>query len=836
MSGALSGAVLALRLALRELRGGVRGFYIFFACLTLGVAAIAGVGSLSAAITSALNADAGELLGGDFDIRLLQRPATPEQRAYLAASGELSLVTELRAMARAVAARGSKRTLVEIKAVDAAYPLLGAMKTDPPMSLADALAERNGVWGGVADAGLLRRLGLKTGDEITIGKARVRINGTIVHEPDRVATIVTFGPQLMVAEGAIAATDLVQPGSQIHYHYRVKLAKGGDPAAWRSALEAAFPKAGWRIRGTSQATPGLDRFLDRVTLFLTFVGLTTLLVGGIGVTNAVGSYLDGKTRTIATMKCLGAPARLVFQVYLAQILAMAALGVVLGLVLGALVPSLAAGVLSQQLPVKITGGVFAAPLAVAALFGMATALTFALWPLARAREIPAAQLFRDRVVNTRIWPAKPYIAAVAAGGALLIALTLIFSDDRWFALWFVGGAIVSLALLRGAAFVVRAAAARLTRVPNPEWRLALANLHRPGAHTASVVVSLGLGMSVLVAIVLIQGNLNRQVTERIPDLAPTFFFIDIQPGQVAAFDAAVTGVKGTDSYKRVPTLRGRIVKVNGVPVEDAHIAPDAQWAVRGDRALTYAAVPAKGTDIVAGKWWPRDYKGPPLISFDANLARGFGVGVGDTLTLNVLGREITGKIASLREIDWRTLRFDFAIIFSPGVLDGAPQTADAAVEDAINTGFDNVSVIRVSEALKEASDLLAGIGTGVRATAAVTLAAGLLVLAGAIAAGRRRRGFDAVVFKVLGATRAAVLRAFVIEYGVLGLATGIIAAAVGTLTAWAVIVWLMDADWVFIPQSTAVVVALGLAVTLIFGFAGTWRALGQKAAPLLRNE
>ena len=350
----------------------------------------------------------------------------------------------------------------------------------------------------------------------------------------------------------------------------------------------------------------------------------------------------------------------------------------------------------------------------------------------------------------------------------------------------------------------------------------------------------------LVAIALIEGNLSRQVNERLPVSAPAFFFIDIQPDQVAAFDRTVTGFNGAGDYKRVASLRGRIVKIAGVPVEEVDVVPGSAWAIRGDRALTYAAKPAEGTEIKAGKWWPENYQGPPQISLDENLARGFGVDLGDSLTLNILGREIEAKITSLRAIDWRSLRFDFAIIFAPGTLEAAPHSHIAAlqapreledpVEKAVTERFNNISVIRVREALQSAADILDGIGMAVRATASVTILGGALVLAGAIAAGRRRRIYDAVVFKTLGATRMRLLRAFLIEYGLLGLSTAVISGAIGTFTAWAVVVWLMDMQWKFIPQAVWLTLVVCLVVTLAVGFAGTWRALGQKAAPLLKNE
>ncbi len=835
---------LAARLAWRELRGGLREFRIFLACMAIGVAAIAAVGSLSAAVVAGLVADGGRLLGGDVDLRLLHRPVSAEQRAYLDANAaRVSGIVELRAMARPVGQRDG-RALVELKAVDGAYPLVGAVETLPARPLAELLAPIDGVWGAVAAANLLTRLGIETGARVTVGDATFQIRAIMVKEPDRVATVLSFGPRLMVSADALDDTGLVQPGSQIHYHYRLDLS-GQAPGAWIAALNEAFPKAGWRIRGPSEAAPGVRLFIDRLTLFLTFTGFTVLLVGGIGVGNAVKSYLDGRVATIAMLKCLGAPGRLIFRTYLLQVLVLGVLGTAIGLAIGAVLPILGLEIIADRLPVAPVTGFYAEPLALAALFGLLTAVTFGLWPVARAREIPAAQLFRDRAAPVAGRPRPVYIVATVVGIGLLAALAFAAANDRFLAGWFVAGALATLAALRGGAGLIAMAAARAPAFGGAAVRLALANLHRPGSVTPSVVMSLGLGLSVLVAVALIDGNLSRLVAERLPERAPAFFFIDIQPDQVADFEAAVTGVPGATGYRSVPTLRARITHIAGVPVEEVEIAAESQWAVRGDRALTYAAEQGTDAKLVDGAWWPADYSGPPLISLDAGLAEGFGIAVGDTLTLNVLGREVTARIANTREIDWRSLRFDFAIIFAPGTLESAPQTHIAAVEApleaeeavaAATDAFPNISAIRVRDALEAVARILDGIAVAVRATASVTVLAGALVLAGTVAAGEQRRIHDAVVFKVLGATRRRILGVFLLEYGVLGLATGAVGAVVGTLAAWAVIRFLMRSEWVFLPGTIALTVAACIAITLVVGLIGTARALGHKAAAHLRNE
>jgi putative ABC transport system permease protein len=391
-----------------------------------------------------------------------------------------------------------------------------------------------------------------------------------------------------------------------------------------------------------------------------------------------------------------------------------------------------------------------------------------------------------------------------------------------------------------------AVARRLPRLPGSSMPLALANLHRPGASTATVMVSLGVGMAVLVAVTLIEGALRTQIQERVPESAPALFFIDIQDAQAEAFDAAVDSVAGVAEVRRVPAVRGRIVQIAGVPVEQAEIAPEARWAVEGDRAFTAAAEPPDHADLAAGAWWAAGYDGPALMSLDAGLAEGFGVEVGDQLTLNILGRQLEVTIASLRRIDWQAIPFDFAIILSPTALAGAPIThvaavfADAGREDAVENKvaglFSNITAVRVRDALDAVNAIIRSIGDGVRAAGLLTVVAGLLVLGGAMAADRRRRTYDSVLFKVLGATRSRLAGLYIAEYGLLGLVTGVVATAIGTAAAWAVTVFVMRTDWVFVPATAVLIVALSVVVTTLVGFAGTFRILGRKAAPYLRNE
>ncbi|HEY4344935.1 MAG TPA: FtsX-like permease family protein [Parvibaculum sp.] len=836
---------LAVRLARRELRGGLAGFRIFIACLALGVAAIAGVGSVSTALTRGLAERGQEILGGDVDVRLLHREANAAELAAISNGNVLSRSVEMRAMART----SDKQSLVELKAVDGLYPLYGAMELKPAMPLADALALRNGRYGAVAEPNLISRLNAKIGDEIKVGSATFELRGQILREPDRVGDGFALGPRVMIGSDALASTALVQPGSLVSYHYRLRLpdALRATPSikAFVAALQKKFPDAGWRIQDRTDSAPSVRRFVNRVALFLGFVGLTALVVGGVGVANAVKSYLDGKREVIATFKSLGASGALIFRLYLMQVMALALCGIVIGLAIGAAIPFVLQAVAGDLIPVPAALGLYWGPLILAAAYGALTALAFAIWPLARAREVPPTGLFRDLVAPERRFPKPVYIAATVASLLALCGLAIATAEQPFFALWFVVGSAAVFLVLRLAASGVMALSAR-AKGRSPEMRLALANLHRPGAPTPAVMLSLGLGLTLLVTVSLINGNLTGEIAHDLPGRAPSFFFVDIQSDQSAALEKLVRGTPGVTKFDRVPMLRGRIVAVKGLAADKVKPAPNAAWALQGDRGITYSAKMPENSQLASGAWWAEDYKGPLLVSFDHELAQGLGLKLGDMLTVNVLGREIEAKLANTRQVDWQSLGINFVMVFSPGILDAAPHTelatvtmaaeGEEALERDVTTQFPNVTSVRVKEALDAVNKMLDQFSLAVRATGGVTLLSGILVLGGAMAAGFRARVRDAVILKVLGASRARILGIYVREYAALGLATALIAALAGTAAAYVVVARVMELPWHFLPATLLVTIAAATLATVGLGLAGTWRVLSVPAARSLRAE
>ena len=843
-----SGLGLVLRLARRELRGGLSSFWVFLSSLALGVAAIAAVGTVSSAILAGLDRDARSLLGGDVDLRSIHRPVSAEVKAYVRQTGSATEIIGMRAMAEKNGLTDGRRVLVEMKAVGDGYPLVGQVELLPAMDLTTALAVRNGLPGTVIDRSLAARLEIEIGDQMRVGDGYFELRALIEKEPDRaVSAFATFGPRLMIAMDALAATGLVREGSLIRYHDRVRLPNDVDVSSWISDLKARFPDAGFQIRSRDRAAPGFSSFVDRLGLYLSLVGLTALLVGGVGIANAVKSFLERRTATIATLKCLGAPANVIFGVYFVQVLFLATIGTALGLLLGGFAPWVVATFASSLFPFTVPVVIDPLAMLLAASFGFLTAAVFALWPIGKAVQIKAGHLFRALIQPPPGLPQKAVVIAVIIGAAALTALTILSSADQKIALGFVAGVLVTFFIFRLAAWLISFALKQVGRVRWPGLRLAIANITRPGAPTGNLVLSLGLGVAVLIAVGVVDANLRRQVTDRMPAAAPGYYFIDIQPQQIDDFVTLVKDAPGDTLIQRTPMVRGRVTAIAGQPVDDVAVNPDVAWTLRGDRGLTYMAEKPAAAEVVAGNWWPADYQGPPLVSIDANVARGYGVGIGDKLGFNILGREVTAEIVSMRNIDWTTLSMNFVFVFSPGLLEAAPHSIiasvktespeiDDVVQKSVSRKFRNISAIRVKDALDAATKILSSVDFAVRLTAMVTLAAGILVLAGAIGAEHRRRIQDGVILKVLGATRWRVITAHLFEYGLLGLITASISAAIGTTAAWVLLAKVMGADFMFSASAVFGTAAACLLVTIGFGMVGTWRALGLKVAPMLRNE
>ncbi|MET0250925.1 MAG: ABC transporter permease, partial [Novosphingobium sp.] len=667
---------IAWRIARRDLAARFRGLRLLLACLFLGTLALAAIGTLTGAVEHELTARGQVLLGGDLELAVYAREASTGELAAMRALGRVSAGQRLQAMA-VVDRDPSLAVPVELKAVDAAWPLYGRLiladgrVAGAPRGMAAWIAP------GVAD-----RMGVKVGDVLRLGAARVTIGGVIADEPDRLGEGFSLGAAVIVSQAALEASRLVQPGSMVRAKYRLRLPPGGDPAAAGERFKRAFPDGGWTIRDRSRASPGLENFVSRLGQFLTLVALTALAIAGIGIAHGVGSYLEARRGGIATLKILGATGGDIARIYLLQIGAAAAIAIAAGLAVAVALTPLLAQAIGGLLPVA--SGLVVEPWALlrAALFAVLVAAVFAAPPLLRARGFPAMALLRARVTPLAAqW--KALALPVGGGLAAIAVLAIAGASEPLLTAGFLAGAAALFALLTALGRGIAALAARLPRPRDPIARMALANLHRPGAQTGALVTALGFGLAAFVLLAAVQTSLDGNIAQRVPAKAPDYFVLDLPPDGVGTFAALVERAAPGAQIRTVPTLRGAILAYGPagrmVRVADLDDLPEGAWALRGERGLTFADSLPAGNVVTAGRWWPAGWRGAPLVSVDQDLADAIGLKVGDRLTIALLGVERTATVASLRRIDWDSLGFNHVLVFSPNAIADAPHNLAATV-------------------------------------------------------------------------------------------------------------------------------------------------------------
>ena len=835
---------LAWHFARCEIRGSVARFRVFLAALMLGVAAIGAVGSVAEAMRAGIDNNARSLLGGDFELSSLHIPPAENLLEFASAAGARSDIIQMRAMLgrKQTQNQPAARKLVELKAVDTAYPLVGEVTLSPDMGLANALADK----GAIAAPALLAALDLDIGDTATLGEITVTIRASLTAEPDQSISFVGFGPRLIIGADTLKASGLQQEGAFISYKMRLRLQDTSRIPAIEAGLAERVEGSYVRLRTLASAGAGFERFVERAELFLMLVGLTALLIGGLGVSGAVRAWLLSRMNVIATLKCLGASSKLIFRVYILQVMVIASLGVGAGVLIAGLTPFLTANFFAAYVNVPIMTDLYARPLLLAAGFGMLTTFVFAVWPLSRTRHIRAAHLFRSLMQMPSGRPSPTAFTAVMGGVIGLLALAVLATGNFFLSLSFMVAALISMGLLY---LLAGAVLFGLRRMKPPRYvpaHLALSAITRKGSPLQSIMIAFGLGLSVLVAVISSQHNLMSQLSSRAAEDAPDWFFIDIQPQQIGPFLALVDNISSDTIIEKTPMLRGRVTALNDVPASQTNKDLESAWILRGDRALTWQAEPPIGATITRGEWWPADYKGTPLLSITENMARDYSLAIGDSVTLNILGRKITAKIANARKIQWESFRINFVFIMTPGALDGAPHSWLATtrspdtnlasqIEKQVTAEFNNISAVSVSDAVQTVEKILSLLGTAIQMTAIVTLLSGLAVLAGSVANSEAQRFTDSMILKILGARRVDIIIAWILEYSLLAILTGLVAIIIGSATSYALISFFIGAEFMFNLPLVALTAFSGAGATICLGLAGAMRTLGSKPAPFLRE-
>lgn len=785
---------------LRDLRGAakVRSLWVFSACLFLGIALIATCGSLLQVVRAGFDQQERNLFGGDLQIS--QRQAiSDEQRQWLNNNAEVSRLLELRTM---MGTESGDFTVVELQSVDDAYPLYGRVQFDPAISLQEAVGlSDDGVWGAAFDPALVEQLALQVGQRVSIGELEVELRAIIIEQPDRSLRADFRGPPVIIDEGALQASGLLLPTSLVDYDYRIRT--DDNPTTWREKLRNKYPEASWEVQTVEERGEFVGRRLDQVASVLLLIGFSTLLIGGLGVANSVGAYLQTKLRTMATLQSLGARAPQVASVYIGQITVLSALASTAGAFTGSAIAWLAALSLGERLPINIDLNALIQPTLLAIVLGICTALAFTLPTLGRTLSVPTALLIRG------LSSEHDYMPAYYRWGTLIISffgivLLLIFVPEPLVAAVFVTCIIALLLLLEGMARLIRFCAQRVAHNKALDGhfalRMAIAGLYRPGTSLRPMLMSLGTALTLLVTSALVINAINRTLNNTVPERAPSLVFYDLQKSQLDEFDSVISTTSGYLSHTAAPLVLGRLTRVNGESLTDSSIAARALEA-NDEHKLSYRLPNIDNTTVDRGKWWPDDYSGPTLVAMEDREADQLGLHVGDRLQFAIMGKPIDATLSAIYSQARFETSFWLEAVFTNDVLEPfitryigsvmLEPAMDIAAQSALGESFPNVVTVRTAKILEASRSILTSAGLAMLLIASVSLAASILVMTSVVAVNRQRQVYEASVMNALGTRMSVVLKSVVFEYALLAVVLSVFAWFLGSALAQALLsLWL----------------------------------------------
>ena len=713
------------------------------------------------------------------------------------------------------------------------------------MSIEQALEIRNGIPGIIVAPILLPRLGLKVGDELTLGDKIFEIRAQIVVEPDAGSSTFSLGPRVMTYTSSLQNSGLLKTGTVFRTNYAMRLKPGIDLEAVKSLFTDYFTGNGMRWRDRRDAAPGISSFVERISSFLLLVSLAGLTIGGLGIANSVNSFMSTKETTIATFKTLGATQRVIFLIYLSQILVFTGLGIVLGTFLGACVAFIIGPLISETIALPLKLSLHPKPFLEATAYGILVSLIFSIFPLEKAVSQKVASLYRNRTENTKLLTLNFMSVTVFVCVAVILCIPAMSSPFPLVSVGFAAGFFCCLVIILVASFFILKISKKIAQLKILKgWiaiKLAFSAIGNSGHENRSILLSMGLALTIITTIGQIDKNLQRALTEDLPSRAPAYFLIDIQNHQKQSLIELLDLNPQVEKIRTAPMLRGLITEINDTPLSELKID---HWALRGDRGVTYQSSPTPETKLISGEWWPEKYTGHPQISFSFNEAQEIGLNLGDKITLNLMGRDLTGEITSFRDVDFSTMGINFLMVFNPGALELAPhshiatvyanKTAEAQLSRSIANSFPNITAVPVRETILTIKKIINSLADTMKWGALITILMGFAVIIGTAAASERNRMREAAILKTLGATRIKILTTFALRSSILGAFAGILAVTLGTLASWSTVKFVMASQYSFDPISASIIIITGILTNLISGFVFSVNATQVNPAKMLR--
>ncbi len=841
----------AIRVGLKDMHGGLGRFGLLVVCLAVGTALIAGVSSVGASIRQAVNENAAIIVGGDIELSRADRGATPTELDIMRGFGRLATAIDTNVRAE----MGDRDAFVDLVAINETFPLLGTVgSTELPSdeNPYNFLAPRDGIPGALVSALMLDQLGIKVGDTFDLGGTPFQARGILTSIPDSAVRGFRLGlPAMVTIEGLGALSDRTSPlpGLGTWFRYKIALTEG-DAEAGKAAISEVLADTGWTIKSARDGLGPMVRYYDLFMRFLVIVGLASLLIGGVSVWTGISAYIAERGNVIAVLRSMGAGRARIFTHFATQVTTLALVGVGIGLAVGASVALLALPAVAKAVGISLSPALHIQPLAVAAGVGMLTAFAFSYIPLVQAQSFSPVLLFRSKglaapPVDWRKLLLSGRVVPLVISGVLFFWLAVIMTDDVLLVAAFAAVSVVAVILFRLAIVAGSWALTRMQEPKNRTLRHALRDIAGPGSNAPSVVVSVAMALAMLVVVLALEVNLRNEYLGASVFDAPTLVASDLFEDEVETLKTVQTQGTQITAFTSTPMLRGSLLSINGKPVSEIPSkGSEALFLLAGEVPMTYRQELPASSKVVEGDWWPDAYAGPPLVSLHQSLRNGLGLKLGDEVTFDVFGDPVAAKVANFRDYSWQG-GIDFLATFSPGVLEGYPSTllgavtaakgSEDAVERELATTLPDVRFIAIGQTLELITNALSQLSLAASLVGGLAVSNGLLVLIGSLATGRRQRQADAVITKVLGATKFQVIAVNVLHFVVLATFAAILATPLGIALAWVLTLVMLDVEFTLNPLTLGAVDLGAIAITGLLGATTISKALSTRPAYLLRE-
>ncbi|HEX8145439.1 MAG TPA: FtsX-like permease family protein [Pyrinomonadaceae bacterium] len=838
-----------LQMARREMRSSWRRLLFFFLCIGIGVGSIVALRSTIQNVNRSVAGEARLLLTADVQVDSTRpwKPETLQIIERLARSPEVVARTETieaNTMVRPADAAREGAMMVELKGIEAGFPLYGDFRLTDARPFDQAMLKDGGA---LVATLLLERLGLRVGDSIKIGESSFEIRGQFDYEPGSGGGF-RLGPRVFIARSAVEATGLTGFGSRARRRILFKVQDDGLEAFVKT-LRAELKGQLVTVNSYKDSQENLSEQFARTENYLALTGLIVLVLGGIGVSSVTRVFIEQKRQTIAVLKCIGGTGRQITAAYLAQVFTLGLLGSLLGVALAKAALLLVAHYFKEALPPGMSYGLTRGAVGQGLGLGLLVSILFSALPLLRIRHIKPNMLLRDEAGEGK--RRRPDFLRLLTGALVVLGLALLSS---WQAgsvrvgLLFLAGLAATAALLYGAAFLLILLVRRVRNIRSFALRQAVSSLHRPGNQTRVIIMAVGLGAFVVIAIQSLQTNLLNEMDLSRRTQLPNMFLIDIQTDQKQGVEKLIEGATGVRP-ELIPTVRTRIFAINGREVDLEQPEMREQRGRLGrEYVVTYRPRLEANETLVAGSFWDAQPSPQPEVSIEEGMRGLAGLDVGSNITFDIVGRKLTARVTSIRRVDWRNSRTGFMVLFRPGALEQAPQMLIAPIngpeteparsrfQRALLDQYPNITVIDVAGVVSTLSRILNNATLAVSFLGGFVLLCGVLILVGSIAMTKFQRIYEVAVLKTLGAKRKVLLVILFVEYGLLGLVAGLVGALTAVALSYAVTRFVFEIPWDF----SAGIVLLGIAATVmivtVVGVGSSLNVLTRKPLAILRTQ